>query len=305
MNAKGTVQASLFKENTPENIKNIGMVTDAAFVDLNKDKKQELIIVGECMPISVFENENGKLTDKTENYFDRKLSGWWNKLVVDDLNADGLPDLLVGNLGLNSQAKASDKQPVELYYKDFDDNGSIDPILCTYIQAQSYPYLTRDELLEQVPTKRPKFTSYDSYSNATLTDIFGEDELKNAKKLEANYLKTAFFVQNKEGKFEEKSLPIEAQFAPIFTITILDYDKDGKKDLILAGNLNKSRLKFGKYDANYGLLLRGDGKGEFASVPQRRSGFNLQGDVRSSLSIKDNIFFGINQQNIRAFKINY
>lgn len=302
---KGNGSAPLFKENTPENIKNIGMVTDAVFVDLNKDKKQELIIVGEWMPITVFENENGKLTDKTENYFDRKLSGWWNKLVVDDLNSDGAPDLLVGNLGLNSQAKASDKQPIELYYKDFDDNGSIDPILCTYIQAQSYPYLTRDELLEQVPTKRPKFTSYDSYSNATLTDIFGEDELKNAKKLEANYLKTAFFVQNKEGKFKEKSLPIEAQFAPIFTIAILDYDKDGNKDLILAGNLNKSRLKFGKYDANYGLLLRGDGKGEFASVPQRRSGFNLQGDVRSSLSIKDNIFFGINQQNIRAFKINY
>lgn len=300
---KGNGSAPLFKENTPENIKNIGMVTDAAFVDLNKDKKQELIIVGEWMPISVFENENGKLTDKTENYFDRKLSGWWNKIVVDDLNADGSPDLLVGNLGLNSQAKASDKQPIELYYKDFDDNGSIDPILCTYIQAQSYPYLTRDELLEQVPTKRPKFTSYDSYSNATLTDIFGEDELKNAKKLEANYLKTSLLIQNKGGKFEEKPLPIETQFAPIFTIIVLDYDKNGNKDLILAGNLNKSRLKFGKYDANYGLLLKGNGKGEFASVPQRQSGFNLQGDVRSLLSIKDHVFFGINQQNIRAFKI--
>lgn len=291
-----------FKENTPEELKNIGMVTDAAFVDLNKDKKQELILVGEWMPITVFENENGKLANKTENYFDRKLSGWWNKLVVEDLNGDGSPDLLIGNLGLNSQAKASEKQPIELYYKDFDDNGSIDPILCMYIQNKSYPYLTRDELLEQVPTKRPKFTSYDSYSNATLTDIFGESELKDAKKLEVNYLKTAFLVQNQQGKFEEKQLPIEVQFAPIYTISVTDYDQDGKKDLILCGNLNKARLKFGKYDANYGLLLKGNGKGQFVSISQHQSGFNLQGDVRSAVSITNHILFGINQQSIRVFK---
>jgi len=298
----GNGSSPRFKENTPEELKYIGMVTDAAFVDLNKDKKQELVIVGEWMPITVFENQNGKLVDKTENYFDRKLSGWWNKLTVEDLNDDGSPDLLVGNLGLNSQTKAKDKQPIELFYKDFDDNGSIDPILCTYIQAKSYPYLTRDELLEQVPTKRPKFTSYESYSNATMTDIFGEDELKDAKKLVVNYLKTVLLIQNAQGKFEEKALPIEVQFAPIYTITITDYDQDGKKDLILCGNLNKSRLKFGKYDANFGLLLKGDGKGQFVSIPQSQSGFNLQGDVRSAVSMKGQILFGINQQGIRTFK---
>jgi hypothetical protein len=299
---KGNNSTPRFKENTPEELKYIGMVTDAAFVDLNKDKKQELVIVGEWMRITVFENNTGKLVDKTDNYFDRKLSGWWNKLTVEDLNGDGSPDLLVGNLGLNSQTKASDKQPIELYYKDFDDNGSIDPILCTYIQAQSYPYLTRDELLEQVPTKRPKFTSYESYSNATLADIFGEDELKDAKKLVANYLKTVLLTQNAQGKFEEKTLPIEVQFAPIYTIIVTDYDQDGRKDLVICGNLNKSRLKFGKYDANYGLLLKGDGKGQFLSIPQRQSGFNLQGDVRSAISIKGHILFGINQYGIRTFK---
>lgn len=299
---KGNNSTPRFKENTPEELKYIGMVTDAAFVDLNKDKKQELVIVGEWMRITVFENNTGKLVDKTDNYFDRKLSGWWNKLTVEDLNGDGSPDLLVGNLGLNSQTKASDKQPIELYYKDFDDNGSIDPILCTYIQAQSYPYLTRDELLEQVPTKRPKFTSYESYSNATLADIFGEDELKDAKKLVANYLKTVLLTQNAQGKFEEKTLPIEVQFAPIYTIIVTDYDQDGRKDLVICGNLNKSRLKFGKYDANYGLLLKGDGKGQFLSIPQRQSGFNLRGDVRSAISIKGHILFGINQHGIRTFK---
>ena len=176
--------------------------------------------------------------------------------------------------------------------------------MCTYIQAQSYPYLTRDELLEQVPTKRPKFTSYESYSNARLTDIFGDDELKDAKKLVANYLKTVLLTQNAQGKFEEKTLPIEVQYAPIYTIIVTDYDQDGRKDLVLCGNLNKSRLKFGKYDANYGLLLKGDGKGQFLSIPQRQSGFNLQGDVRSAISIKGYILFGINQHGIRTFKTN-
>ncbi|MFY7910217.1 MAG: VCBS repeat-containing protein [Emticicia sp.] len=292
-----------FKENTPTELKNIGMVSDAAFVDLNNDKKQELVIVGEWMPITIFENESSGLTNKTDKYFDKKLSGWWNKLSVEDLNGDGLPELLVGNLGLNSQAKASDKQPVELYYKDFDDNGSIDPILCTYIQGKSYPFVTRDELLEQVPIKRPKFTTYESYSNATLTDVFGEDELKDAKKLEANCLKTVLLALNKNGKFEEKPLPVEVQYAPIFTVSTFDYNNDGNKDLILGGNLNKARLKFGKYDANYGLVLKGNGKGEFVSIPQHLSGLNIQGDLRSTLVIQGHAFFGINQQRIRTFKI--
>jgi enediyne biosynthesis protein E4 len=299
---KGNGSSPRFKDNTPEELKNIGMVTDAAFIDLNKDKKQELIIIGEWMPITVFENTNGKFTDKTSNYFDKKHSGWWNKLLVEDLNGDGSPDLLIGNLGLNSQAKASESQPAELFYKDFDENGSIDPILCFYVQGKSYPYLTRDELLEQVPSKRPKFTSYDSYSNATLTDIFGENELKDAKKLEANYFKTACFINDGKGKFQEKTLPIEAQFSPIYTITTIDYDHDGMKDLLLCGNLNKTRLKFGKYDANYGLLLKGDGKGQFTTIPQKLSGLNIQGDVRSVLAIKNNLFFGINQQAIKAYK---
>jgi hypothetical protein len=301
--SKGNGESPRFKENTQENLQHIGMVTDAAFIDLNKDKRPELVVVGEWMPITVFEISNGQFTDKTANYFDRKLSGWWNKLVVEDLNGDDSPDLLIGNLGLNSQVKASEKQPAELYYKDFDDNGSIDPILCTFIQAQSYPYLTRDELLEQVPTKRPKFTSYESYSNAKLTDIFGEDELKDAKKLEVNYLKTVLLVQNKEGKFEEKPLPIEVQLAPIYTIISTDYNQDGKKDLVFGGNMNKSRLKFGKYDANYGLLLKGDGKGNFASIPQKQSGFSIKGDVRSVVAIKNTLFFGINQDAVKSYRL--
>src|SRR5439155_23808142 len=97
------------------------------------------------MPITVFINDNSKLINKTKDYFDKEFTGWWNKISVGDFNNDGKPDLIIGNMGLNTQCKVSDKEPAEMYYKDFDDNGSVDPILCFYIKDTSYPYVTRDE----------------------------------------------------------------------------------------------------------------------------------------------------------------
>ena len=284
-------------------LQKIGMVTDAAFYDLNNDKKPELIIVGEFMPITVFSMNNGKFEDVTPQYFDKKYSGLWNKLLVEDLNGDGKADLVVGNLGLNSQLKASDKEPVELYFKDFDENGSVDPILCCYNKGKSYPYITRDELLDQMSIMRTRFPDYKSYADATMKDIFKSDELKGATRLEANTLKTMLFISDANNKFQEHDLPIEAQSSPIFTITSFDFNKDGKKDILLAGNINHARLKFGKYDANYGLLLRGDGQGSFSTVSQRESGFRLQGDVRSVLSLKDILIFGVNQEGLKAYKL--
>jgi enediyne biosynthesis protein E4 len=282
----------------------IGMVTDAAFYDLNKDTKPELIVVGEFMPITIYGLNNGKWADVTPQYFDKKYSGLWTKLVIDDFNGDGKADLIVGNLGLNSQLKASEKEPLELYYKDFDDNGSIDPILCTYIKGKSYPYITRDELLDQMSMMRTRFPDYKSYADATIKDVFKSGELNGATHLVANTLKTTLFIRDANNKFQEKELPIEVQASPIFAITTLDLSpKDGTKDLVLAGNINHARLKFGKYDANYGLLLRGDGQGNFSTVPQRASGFNLKGDVRSVLEMKDMLIFGVNQAGLKAYKM--
>ena len=284
-------------------LKNIGMVTDAAWSDLDGDKKQELVVVGEWMPISIFSLKAGKLGDVTDQYFSNKQSGWWNKLLVDDFNGDGKPDLLAGNLGLNSQCKVSKKEPAELFYKDFDDNGSVDPILCFYIQGKSYPYVTRDELFDQISMTRNRFADYASYADATLNDIFTSDELKGAQHLFANTLKTSLFLNNGKGKFIEKHLPTEAQFAPVYTLTSLDYNKDGKKDLLLCGNMNQARLRFGKYDANYGLLLKNDGAANFKTVSQQQSGFNLKGDVRSVLMVNSTLLFGVNQQKVKAYRL--
>ena len=285
-------------------LQNIGMVTDAAWIDLNGDNKKDLIVVGEWMPVTVFINNNGKLENKTKDYFDKDYSGWWNKLEIGDFNNDGKPDLIIGNTGLNTQCRASDKQPAEMYYKDFDGNGSVDPILCFYIQDTSYPYVTRDELFDQMSMMRTRFLTYASYANATMKDIFTEEEMKDAKHLQANYLKTAYFETGADGKFHEKSLPLQAQFSPVFTITQLDYDRDGNKDLLLCGNINHARLRFGKCDANYGVLLHNDGKGNFSYVNQQQSGFHLKGDVRSVVEINNTLLFGINQSDVKAYKIN-
>ena len=282
-------------------LQTIGMVTGAAWHDLDGNGAEELVVVGEWMPISIFGNANGTLSNQTGDYFERPYRGLWNEVIIDDLNSDGNPDLVTGNFGLNSQLQASTEEPAELYYADFDRNGSIDPILCFYVQGVSYPYATLDELTSQMIMLRSRFSSYEQYAEATIEDVFTEEELEEAKKLEADFLKTTLFINDGEGTLRKKPLPIEVQFAPVFAITTLDYDSDGNKDLFLGGNINEARVRFGKYDANYGMLLEGDGSGSFRYVPQHRSGFRLRGDVRNVLKVNDTLLFGINREPMQAY----
>jgi hypothetical protein len=188
-----------------------------------------------------------------------------------------------------------------MYYKDFDDNGSVDPVLCFYIKDTSYPYVTRGELLDQMSNMRTRYTDYKSYADAKIKDIFTQDELKDARHLQANFLKTAFFVSGADGKLYEKGLPLQAQFSPVFSITVLKNGEADNEDILLCGNINKARLRFGKYDANYGVLLKNDGKGNFSYINQQQSGFHLRGDVRSVISINNTLLFGINQNRIKAY----
>jgi enediyne biosynthesis protein E4 len=285
-------------------LRQAGMITDAVWTDLNNDKKMDLIVVGEWMPVTVFINTNGKLENKTSNYFSKEFSGWWNKILLADLNGDGKQDLVIGNMGLNTQCKATDAEPAEMYYKDFDNNGAVDPILCFYIQHKAYPYVSRDELLEQMSVMRTRFTDYKTYADAGIKEVFAPEELQDAKHLKATHLATTYFEMGADGKFQEKPLPLQAQFSPVFTINTLDFDKDGKTDLLLCGNINQARLRFGKYDANYGTLLKGDGKGNFNYINQTQSGFHVWGDVRSVLEINNRLLFGINQGAVKAYQLN-
>lgn len=284
-------------------LKKIGMVTDALVTDLNNDSKKELIVVGEWMPVTVFEMAGGGLKDRTSDYFDKNYKGWWNTIEATDLNKDGKTDLILGNMGLNTQFVVSDKEPAEMYFSDFDNNGSVDPFFCYYIQGKSYPYVTRDEMLEQIGALRKRFTTFQSYADVTLTDVFKPEELKNAGHLTANHMATSVFLSSATGQFQLAELPVQAQYSSVNTITILDFDNDGNKDLLLCGNNSKAKLRLGKFDANYGMLLKGDGLGGFSYIYQWRSGFKLNGDVRSVLDINGQLLFGISERKLVAYHL--
>ena len=283
-------------------LQQLGMITDAKWVDLNNDNVNDLVVVGEWLPVSVWISKGRKLINSTDKYFDKEYVGFWNSIQVADFNKDNKPDLMIGNLGLNEQFKASDEEPVELFFNDFDKNGSIDPIFCFYIQSKRYPYLTRDELLEQQGRFRSKYNTYKSYADLTLDEILTPEEIGTANHVKANHLSSTLFLSSNDDKFTIGQLPIEVQYAPIYCAAILDYNEDGNLDLLLGGNLEHTKLKVGKFDANYGLLLNGDGKGNFKCVNQIQSGFRIKGDVRSIVELNDQYLISTIQNPLIAYR---
>ena len=199
-------------------LKNVGMVTDAVWIDVNHDHQPDLVIVGEWMPIKVFINQHGKFTDSSSSYIKFPSSGWWNKIYAADFDGDGDLDLVIGNCGTNTQFKASEKEPVTMYYKDFDGNGSIDPVMCYYINGVSYPALSRDDISDQLPALKKKFLEYKDYSNATINDLFTKEQLKDAGLLKAEEMHTVY-LENTGNGFAMHELPVEAQFSPVYAIT--------------------------------------------------------------------------------------
>lgn len=284
-----------------------GMVTDALWTDLNNDKQPDLMVVGEWMPVKVFINTAGKLTDSSSTYIHFASTGWWNRINAEDMDGDGDMDIVIGNCGLNTQFHVNEKEPMSIYYKDFDNNGSIDPILCYYIDGVSYPAASRDDLTDQLPGLKKKFLEYKQYAVATINDIFSPDQLKDALILKAEIMETVYLENLGTKGFSRRSLPMQAQYAPVYGIVMEDVNMDGKKDILLAGNNTWTRIKFGRYTANHGILLLADGKGGFTYIPQPKSGLSIRGNVRSLKLIRtgniQSIIAGINDDNIMMLTI--
>lgn len=263
----------------------IGMVTDIQFADLDKDGTAEMIVAGEWMPIEVFKYNGGKFTRATAQFGLDQMSGWWNSIAVGDFDKDGDMDIVAGNEGLNTRYRASLEAPMRLYAKDFDANGSMDPLLCQYENGVCYPVALRDPMIKQIPMLKKKFVHYDTYAKATIEDLFPMDVLKTGIVMTTNELRSCYF-ENNNGKFTAKALPNEAQTAPVKTILVKDFNNDGALDLLLAGNDYGPAVEFNREDAGNGVLLLGDGKGGFKFVPNRDCGFWATREARHIALIK-------------------
>jgi len=280
----------------------LGIVNDGLWIDLNQDGKKDLIIASEWQPLKAFQTEGALFKDVSAQWFPFASSGWWNCIASADFDNDGDIDLVIGNLGLNTPLKADVQHPIELYYADVDGNGSTDPIIVHYIGNEPVPLPMRDDLISQLPMMKKKFNDYESFAQASIQTILTEEQLTTSPRLVTNNLETVY-LENNGKTFVKKDLPKEAQYSSINNILVTDLNKDGFSDLLLTGNSAMNRIYLGKQDANHGIALLGDGKGNFQYLPQSKSGLNVRGDVRGCLQIDNELIFGINNKPIRSYKI--
>jgi len=258
---------------------NPGLVTDAIWTDFNGDGNQDLIVVGEWMPITLLQNINDKFKKIADDSILCNSNGWWFSISEADVNADGTMDYIVGNLSENYPYSASPDEPFKLFSNDFDNNGQLDIVLAYYENDTLYPLRGKDCTVQQIPGLNKRFMDYHSFGLATLEDVYGASSLAASYKLEAKTFSNSILLNTDRG-LELRPLPQMAQISPVFGSVYEDFDNDGFKDIVIAGNLFNTEIKTVRTDAGQGPTLKGDGTGEFTSVCGYDSGLYIPGDVK-------------------------
>ena len=287
--------------------RNLGMVTDVAWLDVNGDKFPELILVGDWMPVTILKNTKGLFN--VDNKAEVPASnGWWNCIQPLDVDEDGDMDFVLGNLGLNNNLKASENEPVELYVNDFDRNGTTEQIITCYRQGKSCPAILKGDLQKQIPMIKQKFLKFSDYAKASITDLFTNEQMEGKTVQMVNNTQSSFLINESKGNFTLKALPQEAQVSPINSIQTLDYNKDGHQDILLVGNFFDNIPEIGRYDANYGLVLAGRGKGNYNVQTSKQTGFFTKGQVRkmrviNSLGGKKEVVLVKNNEKAQVFGV--
>ncbi|HMG07089.1 MAG TPA: VCBS repeat-containing protein [Mucilaginibacter sp.] len=288
----------------PAELKHAGMLRSAAFADLDNDGWPDLVVAGEWMPVKIYLNKKGKLTQQHQTGID-KLSGWWQKVVLADADGDGKIDILAGNYGSNSKLKPTIDEPLKLYLADLDKNGTIDPIVAYGIDQKYYTFLGKGEIERQVPLIKKKFLYFHDFAGKTVEQLFG-DSLNDPKPLKAASFQSGVFYNKGKGNFEFKAFPSSAQISPLFGLSA--FSAGNGKGILAGGNFSGVLPYEGKYDADYGDVLFIDGNRDVENISPLSSGFLLRGQVRDIKTIKTatGIIYAVafNNKPLRFFKLN-
>ncbi|HVF96237.1 MAG TPA: FG-GAP-like repeat-containing protein, partial [Flavisolibacter sp.] len=264
-------------------LKDIGMVCDALFTDFDGDGEQDLLLAGEWMPLVFLKYANGKFTDVTTGTGIGNQSGWWNSVVAGDFRNTGRTDYIVGNVGSNTLYTASNDYPVYITAKDFDNNGGYEAVPSLFLPStdgslKEFPANGRDELIDRMPFLKKRFNNYVSFATATINDVLTNEMRKGALRLQANNLQSCFVRNDGGGKFSLHPLPQMAQVSTLSGMVADDFDGDGNLDVVMSGNDYGTEVSIGRYDALNGLLLEGNGKGDFTPLSILQSGIYIPGN---------------------------
>jgi enediyne biosynthesis protein E4 len=263
-----------------------GMVNDGSWIDIDKDGWKDLVIAGDWMPVMIFKNEKGKkLTDITQQSGLDRSNGLWKKILPADVDNDGDIDFIAGNLGNNTQFKTSPQQPLVTYAVENNLTGRVTPVMTWHVMDSCRPFNSRDELVEQMPILNKKYLRYAEYATATLEDLLTAEQIRNSQRYYIHNTQTAILINN-NGRFQLQALPVEAQFSVVNSILYNDFDGDNVNDILLAGNFFPFRVQQGRCDAGLGLLLKGNGRGQFTVINRAQTGLFIAGDVRDMIDLK-------------------
>ena len=259
------------------------------------------------MGIEVFINEAGKLI-KTNNFESlSNTKGWWNSIVVEDIDNDGDKDIIAGNQGLNYKHHASKEKPFHVYTKDFDNNGVEDIILAKYYKSKQVPARGKSCTSQQIPFLKEKIKTYDEFANSDLEGILGEG-IASSLHYQVTELRSGIFINNGKGEFDFKAFPLDVQKSPINSIIYKDFDGDKIKDILLAGNNYQSEIETTRSDAGIGSFLKGTLNKDFTYIPNSETGFFANSNVRAMKYVKNNksdllLIINNNEQH-KIFKVN-
>jgi hypothetical protein len=287
----GVIKFTDVTQSVAKDLKNIGLVCDAIFTDFDNDGWVDLILTGEWMPITFLKNNHGVYKNVTDNAGISNKLGWWNSITAGDFENNGRTGYIIGNTGLNSFYKATDKYPVYITAKDFENRGSFDAFPSLFLKdvdgnMQEFPSLTRDDIVKQMISMRKRFQNYKSFAVATMDSVITPEMRKGAIRLKVNTMQSCYLRNNGNGKFELIPLPVEAQTSLLNGMVVDDFDGDGNLDIVITGNDYGTEVTTGRYDAFNGLMLKGDGKGGFKPQSILESGIYIPGDGKALVKLR-------------------